>query len=380
MTSSWGLIPRTVNNGAEALKELKNAFERGNAYQILLLDMQMPGLQGFDVAEKIKDTPWGKNLRTLILTSVGQKGDPGRCKDLGISAYLLKPVKQSELLDAVLMALGHEISDQGRVITRFTIEEARRRLNVLLAEDNSINQTLAVRMLEKRGYRVHVAPNGKDALRSFDQEKFDLILMDIQMPEMDGFEATRLIRELNRGKDVPIIAMTAHAMKGDRERCLAAGMDDYVAKPIKAEELFGAIDRCVARKPRKESEMRIYQDKETQEQKSEVFDFSKAMEMVGGDMGLLKEIAGLFIDSFPKTLNQMRQAIVAGDAHLFETAGHSLKGSVGSFGASRSYDAAFRLEKMGKAGNLAGADQAVTELERELKALEMAMRKVLLER
>ncbi|MCU0595309.1 MAG: response regulator, partial [Desulfobacterota bacterium] len=261
-----------------------------------------------------------------------------------------------------------------------TIQEARIKLKVLLAEDNPINQTLAVRMLEKRGYRVQVAPNGKEALEIFDREEIDLILMDIQMPEMDGFEATRLIRERERGKEVPIVAMTAHALTGDRERCLAAGMDDYVAKPIKAETLFGAIDRCVSGRPVRKSREFTGQDMGTGERKSDVFDLSKALEIMGGDRDLLMEIVGIFVESFPATLRQIREALASGDAPLVERAAHSLKGSVASFGASRAQEAASGLEKRGKAGNLTGADQVVVELETELRTLERTMKKVLLER
>ncbi|MBW1706988.1 MAG: response regulator [Deltaproteobacteria bacterium] len=158
---------------------------------------------------------------------------------------MLKPVKKSDLLDAIVMALGRYYDGEAPVITRHSIEEARRRLKILLAEDNIVNQKLAVKMLEKRGHRVVVSSNGRKALEAYEREWFDLILMDVQMPEMDGLEATRAIREKEkeRGGHIPIVAMTAHAMKGDREKCLSAGMDDYVPKPIKADELFSVVER-----------------------------------------------------------------------------------------------------------------------------------------
>ncbi len=245
MTSLWGLVPTEVADGKRALAEIKRAFESGRPYQLMLLDLQMPEMDGFEVAKRVKEGPFGSDVEIILLTSLGQKGDAERCRELGISGYLLKPVKQSDLLDGIMLAMGCPTKEKRTVITRFSIQDARRRLKILLAEDNLVNQKLAVIMLEKRGHQVVVASNGKEAIEILDRERFDLILMDIQMPEMDGFEATQRIREKDEkeGGHVPIVAMTAHAMKGDREKCLAAGMDDYVPKPIKAEELFSVIER-----------------------------------------------------------------------------------------------------------------------------------------
>ena len=247
MTSSWGLVPEEAADGEEALAELYNAFEAGNPYRLLLLDAQMPGMDGFEVARKVKDAPYGAGLKTTLATSLGRKGDAALCKELGISGYLLKPVKQSDLLDAIMMALGQNNDKGASLITRYTVEEARKRFYVLLAEDNMVNQKLAVKILEKRGHRTAVASNGREALERFGTEHFDLILMDVQMPEMDGYEATAAIREKEKetGGHIPIIALTAHAMKGDREKCIAAGMDEYLSKPLKAEELFVMIEKLV---------------------------------------------------------------------------------------------------------------------------------------
>ena len=270
MTSSWGLVPEVAKNGKEGLIKAREAFDSGEPYRLILLDQQMPEMSGFEVAERVKEGLFGADVEIILLTSAGLKGDRVRCRELGISGYLMKPVKQSELLDAIMMALGHRDKEKIPVITRYTIQEARRRLNILLAEDNPVNQKLAVKMLEKRGYRVVVASNGRETVEALDRETFDLILMDVQMPEMDGFEATKVIREKEEReasqfgmrnsecgiekrrsaiandqssiRRIPIVAMTAHAMKGDRERCLEAGMDDYVSKPIRAEEFFKVIE------------------------------------------------------------------------------------------------------------------------------------------
>jgi len=276
MASSFGLVPVEAVDGVEALAELEKAFEAGDSYKLLFLDFQLPFMDGFDVAERIKERPFGADVKIILLTSAGQRGDAKRCEELGISAYLHKPVKQSELLDAIKMALGHPSGERGPVITRHLIREARKKLCILLAEDNIVNQKLATRLLEKRGYQVVVAPDGKKAVDAFEKEHFDLILMDIQMPVMDGLEATAEIRkreeqlkaqssklkakdgassdELSalsfqhsaRSEYVPIVAMTAHAMKGDREKFLKAGMDEYVPKPIKPENLLEVIKKVTS--------------------------------------------------------------------------------------------------------------------------------------
>ena len=250
MVSSWGLVPTEVANGREALSELQVAFDSGAPYQLLLLDLQMSGMDGFEVARRVKKAPFGTDMKTILLTSLGRKGDDAaRCEEVGISGYLLKPVKQSELLDAIVMALGRPSDVEFPLITHYVIQEARRRLDILLVEDNIVNQKLVVKILEKRGHRAVVASNGKEAVEAVEMKRFDLILMDVQMPEMDGLEATQLIRkkEMEGGGHIPIVAMTAYAMKGDRERCLEAGMDEYVSKPIKAMELFSVVERLTFR-------------------------------------------------------------------------------------------------------------------------------------
>ena len=243
MTSSWGFVPTEAADGKEALAKINKAFESGNPYRLMLLDSQIPGLDGFEVAKRLKESPCGVPLNIILLASVGQKGDAALCREMGISGYLTKPVKQSEVYDAIMMVMGHPTGEIP-VITRHTIHEARNRLDILLAEDNIVNQKLAIKLLEKRGHRVVVASNGKEAIQKLEARHFDLVLMDVQMPEMDGIEATKLIRkrEDHEGGHIPIAAMTANAMKGDREKCLAAGMDGYVSKPIKVEKLFEVID------------------------------------------------------------------------------------------------------------------------------------------
>jgi two-component system, sensor histidine kinase and response regulator len=200
MIASWGLMPTAVADGHEALARMKRAFDSGKPFRLLLLDLQMPGMDGFEIAKKVKESPFGAAVKIIIATSLGQKGDAARCKAMDISGYLLKPVKQSELLDAILMALGHPGKEKTPFITQYTIQEARSKLNILVVEDNPINQKLAVELLKSRNHRVVLASNGIEALDAIAGENFDLILMDVQMPEMDGLEATREIRKIEDGR------------------------------------------------------------------------------------------------------------------------------------------------------------------------------------
>ena len=248
MLANWHAVPTIVDSGAQALTALREAQRLGKNFPLILVDAQMPEMDGFALAEAIKANPrWGA-ATIMMLSSAGQRGDAKRCRELGISIYLTKPVRPAELLNAVLTALGNApVNDPAPppLVTRHTLRENSRQLHILLVEDNAVNQLLAVRLLEKRGHQVTVAENGKKALATLEQSSFDVVLMDVQMPEMDGYTATAAIREKEKmsGQHLPVIAMTAHAMAGDRERCLEAGMDDYISKPIQPQELTEKLGR-----------------------------------------------------------------------------------------------------------------------------------------
>jgi CheY-like chemotaxis protein len=237
--------PTAVEGGQAALQALEVAKSTGRPFPLILLDGQMPGMDGFTLAERIKKDPELVGATIMMLTSAGHFGDAARCRELGISAYLVKPIRQRELLEEICNILHLSTRKEAPLVTRHTLREDRNRLRVLLVEDNAVNQTLALRLLEKRGYIVSTAGDGRKALTALEKETFDVVLMDVQMPEMDGFQATAAIRESERstGRHVPIIAMTAHSLKGDEERCLSAGMDAYISKPIRTNELFGTIER-----------------------------------------------------------------------------------------------------------------------------------------
>ena len=249
----WQMKPVMAESGRSGLAAMRERKAAGTPFPLVLLDGEMPEQNGFSVAEEIRKDPNLSEGTVLIMTSAGRPGDGARCRALGIAGYLMKPISQPDLLEAILAVLGMpSTAAAGRhVVTRHSLRAGRQKLRILLAEDNKVNQMVASRLLEKRGHTVIIAENGREALAVLDDPAsgaFDLILMDVQMPDMDGFEATGIIRarEQSSGAHLPIIAMTAHAMKGDEERCLAAGMDGYASKPIEVEQLFATIERVLA--------------------------------------------------------------------------------------------------------------------------------------
>ena len=251
LLAAWGTEPTLAGSGVDALGALAKARAAEQSFRLVLTDCDMPGMDGFELADEIRRNPGLASTSIMMLTSAGQRGDAARCREVGLEGYLTKPVGQSELRDAILRVTSSKHGEtKPALVTRHSLREEKH-LRILLAEDNLVNQKLAARLLEKQGHHVTVAGNGREAVDQLEKQGFDLVLMDIQMPEMDGFEATAAIREREKltAKHVPIIAMTAHAMQGDRERCLAARMDGYVSKPIKLQELIGVIKNCSPQRP-----------------------------------------------------------------------------------------------------------------------------------
>jgi len=240
-----GIIPTLAGGSTEAAELISRVHQSAQPFELLLIDAHMPDTDGFTLIEQIGQYVSASKATIIMLTSAGQRGDGARLRKLGVAAYLTKPVTESELFDAILTALGVKAEKvvSPALITRHSLREGQRKLRILLAEDNAVNQVLAVRLIEKRGHTVTVVGSGREALEALENSSFDAVLMDVQMPEMDGLEATMEIRkkEKTSGEHIPIIAMTAYAMSGDRERCLGAGMDGYVSKPIQPEELFRTI-------------------------------------------------------------------------------------------------------------------------------------------
>ncbi|MEN6424415.1 MAG: response regulator, partial [Phycisphaerales bacterium] len=288
-----------------------------------------------------------------------------RCRAIGIAHCLIKPVKQSELLDSIAATLGvataEEPTPQAPAPER---PDHVTPLRILLAEDGLVNQKVAVSLLEQRGHGVTVANNGQEALAALDRGSFDVVLMDVQMPTMDGFEATARIREKEEGSGLhlPIIAMTAHAMKGDRERCLAAGMDSYIAKPIRAKEFYEIVEGIVA-------DARGQQPRNPQNGDEDGMDRARLLEYAGGSAETLKELVDLFAIECPKLMKTMRDAITRQAPSELQRAAHTLKGSIQVFGVTPPAEAALRLETMGRKEDLTGAEEAWSMLVKEIERL-----------
>jgi two-component system, sensor histidine kinase and response regulator len=382
MLTNWHMRPTVVDGGAAALVEMERARARGEPFALVLLDAMMPEMDGFSLAEQIQHQPGSAAPASsegpaaappalMMLSSADHHGDALRCRQLGVAAYLRKPIRQSELLDAIMTALG----DRGAVSGARSggradpIASAGSGLRILLAEDNAVNQTLAVRLLERRGHRVVVVGDGREAVAALEREPFDLVLMDVQMPELSGFEATAAIREREQvtGTHTPIVAMTAHAMKGDRERCLEAGMDGYVSKPIQAERLFREIDRLVDPGSRAGAPtaytLAAPGARDVEARQPTVIDRGELLTRFAGDEGLLREVVGIFAGEAPQLVAAGRDAIARGDAADLQRAAHTLKGCVGNFGASPAYEAAQRVDRLAKEGRLSEAAAAFSDLE-----------------
>jgi CheY-like chemotaxis protein len=343
MLTNWGMRPTVVEAGREALFAMEQAREAGSPFALVLLDAMMPEMDGFTLAGRIKQEPDLVVATLMMLSSADRRGDAARCRELGVAAYLTKPIRQSTLLDAIMTSLGPAASAEGRApraISPPASGGARRTLRLLLAEDNAVNQRLAVSLLEKRGHQVVVVGNGQDAVAALGEGRFDAVLMDVQMPDMDGFEAAVAIRARDAvtGGHTTIVAMTAHALKGDRERCLAAGMDAYISKPLRPHELFEVLEGLV---PRAGSSGLATAAPAAE---PAVLDMATVLERMDGDVELLKELAGLFLSECPQRMAEIRQAITQRDASRLMQAAHTIKGSVGNFGAREAVEAAQRLE------------------------------------
>jgi two-component system, sensor histidine kinase and response regulator len=363
----WGMKPAMADGGWTGLSAMERARDAGKPFPLVLLDAQMPDLDGFSVAERIKRDPTLAGATIMMLTSAGRRGDAARCRELGIAAYLHKPVKQQDLLQAILLALGPRPGNQQEVelITQHILRGQPQQLRILLAEDDLVSRELAQRLLRKSGHTVTAVQDGREVIKALEASgsgAFDIILMDVQMPGMDGLAATAAIRkkEQETGTRLPIIALTAHAMKGDRRRFLEAGMDGYVAKPIRAPELFNVIEEILPRAKR-----RVY-DAVLKENPSPVIDWSQGLARVEGDRELFRELLGLFAQETPTLLGRIRQAVAQKDAQGIAQGVHTLKGSVSNFGAAQAVRAAVRLEQLSQANTLDDAEEAFNELEREV--------------
>ncbi len=375
MLKEWEMHPVSAHCGAEGIEILKDAQTRGDTFRLIISDGQMPGMSGFEFIDELRRTGLASASSIILLTSADRVGDAETCARLRIAGYLTKPAKESELKSMVAAVLGEEMDDTkpAAVITRQVLAHSTRPLRVLLAEDNAVNRTLAEKLLAKQGHSFVSVVTGTAALKAWEEDvdgHIDAILMDIQMPEMDGFQATRHIRETEKSDfartrpRVPIIAMTAHALKGDREKCLAAGMDGYISKPINAQELSRVLSelsipfspKVPAAAPATPALVDAPLDKPAAE----------ILAAFGGDAELVRELAGLFLSECLRHSDEIHHALDAGDAKALEYSAHSLKGAIGNFSTKGVYLSALELEMLARSGNIADAPPVVTKLEQQL--------------
>jgi len=363
--AGWGMTVQTADNGKQCLTALKQALEASVPFALVLLDSKMPVIDGFSAAGRIRRDPLLHGTAVMMITSSDIKGDAERCRRLGISRYLVKPVKQKELYEAILFSLGGnevltgnkefltpqlELADSADDRNRYTPA-----LRILLAEDNVINQRLAEALLKKKGCKVTIVSNGKRAIEVCESEDFDVILMDVQMPEMDGLEATKVIRGMDkRTAAVPIIAMTAYALKGDREKCLAAGMNDYISKPISANKLYRVVEQWAGNQSCPDAVRQAHTD------------ISSLLNSIEGDRGLLAELVSHFLEDYPLKMEEMKKAFQDNEWSEVERAAHSLKGAAANFGAAEAYHLAHEIEKRSREKDLKGACELFIRLEREM--------------
>jgi signal transduction histidine kinase/CheY-like chemotaxis protein/HPt (histidine-containing phosphotransfer) domain-containing protein len=378
MIRSWGLEPVTVESGNEALAALKRAAKDGRPFALGLLDVLMPEMDGFSLARRIRKDRALAGTPLILLTSSGQVGDAERCRNVGVAGYLPKPIMGAELLAAIQMVLGSSGAETRlNLVTQHTVRESRRSLRVLVAEDNAVNRTVCVRFLERKGHLVATAGDGAETLAVLQKRSFDVVLMDVQMPVMDGFEATAAIRarEAGTGRHQPIVALTAHAMKRDEERCLEAGMDAYLSKPLDLEKLAAVIERLVPAPggaglepcgPTALDGSRAAAGAAP----DVVLDRTVAIDQAGGDPAVLRDLVGIFRRESGSLLAEIRTAAERGEARALERAAHRLKGALATMGAGRALVQADDLEARGRAGDLSRASQALARLREELARLD----------
>jgi PAS domain S-box-containing protein len=383
---SFGSIPETAEGGEDALDNLRAAANRGEPYDLAVLDLHMPGMHGIELARIIKSDPSISSTRLAMLTSVGVRGHGQEAREIGINAYLTKPVRQRELQDCLKAVMGRQVVLEqdlkvAPLVTRHSLRESATysRPRILVVEDNAVNQKVAVRMLDRSGYRADVAANGLEALDALYRIRYDAVLMDVQMPEMDGYEATAEIRRRESGRKdglrTPIIAMTANAMHGDREKALDAGMDDYVPKPVRREDLDAVLERWVARSP-SEPEGEPLKDL-LGEPSGDPLDSSilaDLRELEGdGEPDLLFELAEMFASDSALRIEAMKRAIAKGEPATVKQMAHALKGSSSNMGARRMASLCERLQIASASQDLAAVPEMLDLLELEFARVRTAL-------
>ena len=399
---SWGCRYGEASSGTQAMDELRRARETGDPFEIAIIDMQMPEMNGEELGRRIKQDPNLADTILIMVSSMGARGDVVRLKKIGFAAYLTKPIKQSQLYDCLATTAKiwkeKKQPQDATIVTRHSLADNKKQgIRILLAEDDATNQKVALHILKKFGYRADAAGNGQEVLQALEKIPYDIVLMDIQMPVMDGYTATRRIRELElkaqrvklnhndaenpsdseiqlaaRSKRIPIIAMTAHAMKGDREKCIAAGMDDYTPKPINPEELLEKIEkwtRVEQKFPSPEAKVEKESVQPETSEETQPLDLEKALERAMGDKDFLKMLLGGFVQELPDQIESLKIAVAGTDAVALTEQAHKLKGAAANLSAYGVSSAAKSLEEIGRSQNLDEAKQILEMLLHESKRL-----------
>jgi CheY-like chemotaxis protein/HPt (histidine-containing phosphotransfer) domain-containing protein len=349
------MIPTPAASGQEALSLLRQEL----TFDLAILDMQMPEMDGMTLAREIRKLPGGQALPLIMLTSLGSRGQAELSGEF--AAYLVKPVKPSQLYDTLLAVLARA-TPSPRASAAPLVPFSDKPLRILLAEDNLINQKVTLRLLERLRYRADIAANGFEVLEALQRQPYDVVLMDVQMPEMDGLEATRLIRQrLPAGRQPYIIALTANAMQGDREKCLEAGMDAYLAKPIRLEDLAQVLQRVPTR---------VEEPVRPAINRAALQHFHK---MMGEDSDALGDLIDSFLTEAPKLLRQIREALAAGETSMLQRAAHTLKSNAALFGAEALALLCKELELMAREGALAKAEEKIGQIVQEWKRVQLAL-------
>ncbi|MGV3533638.1 MAG: response regulator, partial [Chthoniobacteraceae bacterium] len=364
MLTNLRMQPTVIASGAAAIVEMLHAARAGDPFPLAILDGMMPEMDGFMVAEKIREHAELSGATVMMLSSAMPAGASARCAELGVASYLMKPVSHRELIDAILRALGKGGNIPTPALASQSADSTQQPLRILLAEDNVINRALASAILEKRGHSLVHAMSGREAVQAASTEAFDVIFMDVQMPEMDGFEATQNIRELEQkiGRHTPIVAMTAHAIAGDRERCLDAGMDDYISKPLEKTELLELLGRIS--RSRTAAAATPEAAHAAHPGTLPTYSRERLLDELDGDEELMARMIALFHESTPRLLDDIRQAVARREGEALARSAHAMLSSLGAFGADHARHIARELEAQAKAKDYDHIERTFTGLER----------------
>jgi PAS domain S-box-containing protein len=377
IASGFGCEVMQASSGTQALTLLRANYIKGKPTKLVLLDMQMPDMDGEEVLKEIKTDPDLRKTAVVILTSMGHRGDAARLESLGCSAYLLKPVRQKELFNTILAVMGQQQQNKlptASIITRHMLaEENHSKNSILLAEDNAINQKLALRVLQKVGYSVDVVETGTQAVEAVQKKKYSLVLMDVQMPEMDGYDATKAIRSLpGEVSQIPIIAMTAHAMSGDREKCLQIGMNDYLSKPLNIDEVLSVINKYIvaSQSPSVNGKSSETEPVAQPEEIQPLYDIETALPRFGDSTATFYEFLGAFITHLKKSAFELENAISIQDIAKVNYLSHSIKGAAANFEINSIRQAAQEIETRSKEGELKGVNDMLAIINSTIPLLE----------